>query len=54
MTTTKIYCEMCPTWEIKRPERCSNTIKKRSKTLYFCTRRCKERYQKQGAAPTGR
>lgn len=42
----KTYCAMCPDWEIKHPERCSNTLKKGAKTVYFCTRRCKERYAK--------
>ena len=42
----KTYCTVCPKWEIKLPERCSNTIKKAAKTLYFCTARCKERYLK--------
>lgn len=42
----KTYCVMCPTWEIKRPEICSNTLKAGTKTLYFCTRRCKDRYAK--------
>ncbi|MFA6236516.1 MAG: hypothetical protein WC635_04235 [Bacteriovorax sp.] len=42
----KTFCTVCPTWEIKRPEQCSNTIKKASKTLYFCTKKCKERYVK--------
>ncbi|MCC7404066.1 MAG: hypothetical protein IT288_06665 [Bdellovibrionales bacterium] len=42
----KVFCTVCPTWEIKNPDRCSNTLKKRSKTLYFCTKRCKERYTK--------
>ena len=40
----KTYCKVCPQWEIKNPARCSNTIKKASKTLYFCTQRCKDRY----------
>ncbi len=42
----KTYCKICSTWEIKNPERCSNTIKKSSATLYFCTKKCKERYTK--------
>lgn len=42
----KTYCTVCPKWEIKLPERCSNTIKKAAKTFYFCTARCKERYLK--------
>lgn len=41
MTT---YCAMCPDWEIKHPERCSNTTKKAGKTVYFCTARCKEKF----------
>ena len=44
--TKKTYCVVCPTWEIKNPERCSNTIEKGSKKLYFCTKRCKERFEK--------
>lgn len=42
----KIYCVVCPKWEIKQPDRCSNTLKKGQGTLYFCTSRCKERYIK--------
>ena len=42
----KTYCTVCPTWEIKHPERCSNTLKKASKTLYFCTKNCKEKFSK--------
>jgi YHS domain-containing protein len=53
----KTYCVVCPSWEIKHPERCSNTVtlaKGKAKaasdsgqsTLYFCTRRCKDRYLK--------
>lgn len=45
----KHFCVMCPTWEIKRPERCSNTLKAGAKTLYFCTKRCLERFQKKTA-----
>ncbi|GIL16252.1 MAG: hypothetical protein BroJett040_00030 [Oligoflexia bacterium] len=45
-TTKKTYCMVCPKWEIKNPDRCSNTIKKGAKTLYFCTKRCKERFEK--------
>lgn len=40
----KEFCVMCPDWEIKIPERCSNTLKRGAKTLYFCTRRCKDRF----------
>ena len=42
----KVYCRVCPDWEIKRPERCSNTLKRQGVTLYFCTSRCKERFSK--------
>jgi hypothetical protein len=42
----KTYCVVCPDWEIKNPDRCSNTLKAKSETLYFCTARCKERYVK--------
>ncbi|MBI3441524.1 MAG: hypothetical protein HY052_06960 [Proteobacteria bacterium] len=42
----KTHCTVCPTWEIKQPDRCSNTLKNGLKTLYFCTHRCKERYLK--------
>lgn len=45
-TSKKTYCVVCPSWEIKNPDRCSNTIKKTTNTLYFCTKKCKERYQK--------
>lgn len=43
---SKVFCVVCPKWEIKKPERCSNTISNKKKTLYFCTKKCKERYQK--------
>ncbi len=42
----KTFCGMCPDWEIKNPERCSNTHKKGSRTFYFCTRRCKDKFVK--------
>lgn len=45
----KAFCLMCPDWEIKNPARCSNTHKKGSKTLHFCTRRCKDKYLKAAA-----
>ncbi|MBL8684060.1 MAG: hypothetical protein JNK05_33110 [Myxococcales bacterium] len=46
-----VFCEMCPTWQIKQPERCSNTLEREGRTLYFCTRRCRERYErKEGSA----
>ncbi|MBK8171088.1 MAG: hypothetical protein IPK60_12190 [Sandaracinaceae bacterium] len=41
MTT---HCAMCPDWEIKRPEKCSNTVERKGKTVYFCTKRCKEKF----------
>lgn len=43
---TKIFCPYCPKWEIKRPEQCSNTLVFKRKKLYFCTKRCKERFEK--------
>ncbi len=42
----KVYCGVCTSWEIKRPERCSNTLSRNGATIYFCTRKCKERYEK--------
>ena len=45
----KVFCVMCPKWEIKRPERCSNTIGAGASKKYFCTARCKERYAKSAA-----
>lgn len=38
------YCAMCPDWQIKNPQRCSNTLEEDGKTVYFCTARCKERF----------
>lgn len=46
MSEKKVHCVVCPKWEIKRPERCSNTLTRRGRKLYFCTRRCKDRYLK--------
>lgn len=46
VVTKKIFCTVCPKWEIKRPERCSNTLVHKSKTRYFCTKKCKERFEK--------
>ncbi|MBX9771481.1 MAG: YHS domain-containing protein [Candidatus Obscuribacterales bacterium] len=43
---TKVFCPCCPKWEIKRPEVCSNTLVYKRKKLYFCTKRCKERFEK--------
>ena len=40
------YCTVCPKWEIKQPERCSNTLFDGEQKRYFCTKRCKERYEK--------
>jgi len=46
MKATKIFCKVCPKWEIKRPEKCSNTLAEGNSKLYSCTARCRERYQK--------
>ena len=43
---TKIFCTMCPKWEIKRPEVCSNTLTSKGKKHFFFTRRCKDRFVK--------
>lgn len=45
-TTKKIFCTVCPKWEIKHPERCSNTLVHKARTHYFCTKKCKERFEK--------
>jgi len=45
-TVKKTFCSVCPKWEIKIPERCSNTMSHKGKKHYFCTKRCKERFQK--------
>ncbi len=42
----KVFCTICPKWEIKRPEVCSNTLTAKGKKHYFCTKRCKERFTK--------
>jgi YHS domain-containing protein len=42
----KIFCSVCPKWEIKRPERCSNTKTVKGILHYFCTAKCKERFEK--------
>lgn len=42
----KIFCAVCPKWEIKIPERCSNTLTKKGQKHYFCTKKCKERFEK--------
>jgi YHS domain-containing protein len=31
----------------KRPERCSNTLTRKGKKHHFCTKRCKERFEKE-------
>lgn len=49
ITTQKVFCTVCPKWEIKRPERCSNTLLHKSKKHYFCTKKCKERFEKEPA-----
>jgi len=41
-----VFCTICPKWEIKRPEVCSNTLTAKGTKHYFCTRRCKERFIK--------
>ena len=46
MSGKKTYCTVCPKWEIKRPEKCSDTLVSKSKKHYFCTRKCKERFEK--------
>lgn len=45
-TAPKIFCTVCPKWEIKKPELCSNTLFVKSKKRYFCTKKCKERFEK--------
>lgn len=45
-TRAKTFCAVCPTWEIKRPEKCSNTLTRQGTKRYFCTKRCKERFAK--------
>lgn len=42
----KTYCTVCPDWEIKRPEKCSNTTTYKGAKHFFCTSKCKERFQK--------
>lgn len=42
----KVYCKICPKWEIKRPAQCSNTLVFKRKKIYFCTKKCKERFEK--------
>ncbi|MBL7670651.1 MAG: YHS domain-containing protein [Bdellovibrionaceae bacterium] len=42
----KVYCGICRDWEIKRPEKCSNTLTHKGTKHYFCTSRCKERFEK--------
>jgi len=41
----KIFCGICSDWEIKRPEKCSNTIIRSGRKYYFCTKKCKERFE---------
>lgn len=48
----KVFCTMCPKWEIKRPEVCSNTLTSKGNKHYFCTKRCKERFVKQAEKST--
>ncbi len=42
----KTFCACCPKWEIKRPAQCSNTKTYKATKYYFCTRKCKERFEK--------
>jgi hypothetical protein len=42
----KTCCPYCPGWEIKRRERCSNTLVHGRRSLYFCSRPCKERFER--------
>jgi hypothetical protein len=42
----KIYCAVCPDWEIKQPAKCSNTMTHRGAKKYFCTKKCKERFER--------
>lgn len=42
----KVYCGICSDWEIKRPEKCSNTTIHKGTKVYFCTSKCKERFLK--------
>lgn len=44
-TIPKIFCTVCPKWEIKKPERCSNILSVKSTKYYFCTKKCKERFE---------
>lgn len=44
------YCAMCPDWEIKNPDRCSNTVVDKGRTVYFCTARCKNKFLRRSEA----
>lgn len=46
MAAKKVFCAVCPKWEIKQPERCSNTLTYKKNKQYFCTKKCKERFEK--------
>lgn len=46
MAAKKVHCTVCPAWEIKKPEVCSNTLTHKKKKHYFCTKKCKERFSK--------
>lgn len=46
ISTKKTYCTVCPKWEIKRPEKCSNTLVSKGQKHFFCTKKCKERFEK--------
>jgi YHS domain-containing protein len=45
-----VVCACCPDWPIKYPERCSNTVKHAGTTYYFCTKRCKDKFQRHPSA----
>lgn len=44
--TTKTFCGICSDWEIKQPEKCSNTLVLKGKKHFFCTAKCKVRFTK--------
>jgi YHS domain-containing protein len=42
----KVYCSICSDWEIKHPEKCSNTLVHKGAKRYFCTAKCKAQFEK--------
>lgn len=46
LKTKKTYCRCCPKWEIKNPDKCSNTLTYRGEKQHFCTKKCKEKFEK--------